>query len=479
MKRFISLILLVTGLNSFAQNEDDALRYSFLTPMGTARYSAMGGGFSALGADLSLAAQNPAGLAVYRTNSVFTITPSFCFNSTNSSYLDNKLNDFSYGLQFNNIGVVLTFGSDDKKEGWVNTNLAVTYNRLADFRNDIYAEGINNTSSLSDYFVQMANGNSPNELYEFEEGIAFDTYLIDTVPGMTNTYKNVYNGTYGEQQTYSEFTRGGLGEINIAFAGNYENKLFLGGSFNVQNIKYSHEKSIVENDINDSVPNFENFIFTDKLNTTGSGFNLKIGMLYKINRMFSIGLGVHTPTFFSMKDEYKTFLTNVFDTAKYDFSSSKSIYDYNLITPARFLGSLGIVFSQNGALSLEFEGVNYGSARLRSKDYKFVTENSNIENLYTWGLNVRGGVEYNIGMVAVRAGAGYYSSPYKSDKSRYVMNYNGGIRVRGESLYVDFTYTLMQKNIKIYPYKLTDKPVSAINANQYLNYFTTTVGIRF
>ncbi len=480
MKKIIAiLVLLTTGLGLFAQNEDDALRYSFLTPMGTARFSAMGGGFGALGADLSLTAQNPAGLGVYRHNSVVTITPSFVFNSTNSNYLDNKLNDFSYGVQFNNLGMVLTFSSNDKKEGWINTNFAETYNRLADFRNDINAQGINNTSSLADYFVQMANGNPPNALYEFEEGLAFNTYLIDTVPGTTSTYHNVYDGKYGELQSYEQSSKGGLGEFNFAFAGNYENKLYLGASFNIQTINYSHKKIITEADQYDSIPDFYYFTFTDNLNTDGTGANLKFGLLYKINRMFRIGLAVHTPTFFSMEDDYWTKMDTHFDTSAFTISSTKNKYEYSLITPARFIGSLGIVFSQNGILSLDIEGVNYGSARLKSDDYNFTTENNNISNLYTWGLNIRGGIEYNIGIIALRGGVGYYSSPYKTDKSLYAINYNGGVRIRGESLYLDLTYSLLQKKTVIYPYKLEDKPVSAINANQSLNYFTATVGVRF
>ena len=195
--------------------------------------------------------------------------------------------------------------------------------------------------------------------------------------------------------------------------------------------------------------------------------------------MFRLGLAVHTPTFFDMNDDYYTTIVNKFDTVKYEYSSTKNSYDYNLITPARFIGSLGFVFMQHGSLSLDVEGVNYASARLKSEDYNFNTENKNIADLYTWGLNLRGGIEYNIGIIALRGGVGYYSSPYKSDKSQYAINYNGGIRLRGESMYLDLTYSLTQKNAVIYPYKLTDKPVSAINANQSLNYFTATLGIRF
>ena len=70
----VAVILLPSKLLS--QTSADALRYSFITPGGTARFVSMGGAFGALGADFSAIGYNPAGLGVYRS-SEFTITPRF------------------------------------------------------------------------------------------------------------------------------------------------------------------------------------------------------------------------------------------------------------------------------------------------------------------------------------------------------------------------------------------------------------------
>ena len=60
MKKIYYSLLLVISLIfvANAQNEVDALRYSQILPSGTARYTAMGGAFGALGADLSVMASN-------------------------------------------------------------------------------------------------------------------------------------------------------------------------------------------------------------------------------------------------------------------------------------------------------------------------------------------------------------------------------------------------------------------------------------
>ncbi len=474
----VAIISLLSIFQAGAQNEDDALRYSFLTPMGTSRFSAMGGGFSALGADLSLTAQNPAGMAFYTRSSEFTITPSFVYSNTDIDGCP-ACNNFSYGMQLNNLGFVLTFSSGDKKEGWVNTNFGLTYNRLADFRNDVFYTGINTKNSLADYFVNMANGTSPSYLYAFEEGLAFQTYLIDTVPGSVSTYHSVYNGKYGEEQDFALRTRGSMSELNFSFSGNYEHKIFVGASFNVQFVDYSHKKTISEVDIYDSIPNYNSFEFNEYLNTEGSGYNLKLGMIFRVNKWFRTGLAIHTPTFFKLSDEYNTLLNTYFDTASFMAESPENKYNYYLITPARYIASLGFVIAQQAVVSLDAEAVNYASAKLKSSDYSFITENNNIASLYTWGINLKGGVEYNFGIFAFRAGAGYYSSPYKDYKDRYAVSYNAGLRIRGEYLYVDFNYSMLQKKYGYYLYKLQDTPADAINANQTANYFTTTLGVRF
>ena len=76
--RKLSLIaaLLFTGSAlAFAQDAQDARRYSFNDYQGTARSMAMGNAFTALGGDIGSIGINPAGSAV-NSYSQFTITPS-------------------------------------------------------------------------------------------------------------------------------------------------------------------------------------------------------------------------------------------------------------------------------------------------------------------------------------------------------------------------------------------------------------------
>src|SRR6476646_7290107 len=87
-----------------AQNDLDAIRYSRSGVGGTSRFVAMGGAFGAVGADLSCAAYNPGGLAVYRKGDLnFSGGMRTSANSGNLYGTTNKLTDAS--LVFNNFGV--------------------------------------------------------------------------------------------------------------------------------------------------------------------------------------------------------------------------------------------------------------------------------------------------------------------------------------------------------------------------------------
>ena len=76
------LFALVAGTVS-AQTSDDVLRYSFLQPGGTARFVGAGGSFGALGAEFGALSQNPAGIALFRSNEL-VVTPSLRFSNVES-----------------------------------------------------------------------------------------------------------------------------------------------------------------------------------------------------------------------------------------------------------------------------------------------------------------------------------------------------------------------------------------------------------
>ena len=106
MKRIIFVLFcLALVIGAKAQNEVDALRYAFMNPIGTARYSALGGAMGALGGDLTTMAFNPAGIGVYRSSSM-AFTPAWTNSKVNSSYSGQSNSASRNNMHLGNIGFV-------------------------------------------------------------------------------------------------------------------------------------------------------------------------------------------------------------------------------------------------------------------------------------------------------------------------------------------------------------------------------------
>jgi hypothetical protein len=84
---FVTFLVLASFPVVAQDNNYDALAKMFSTtaPTGTARFQALGGNHSALGADVSSASGNPAGLGFY-TRSEFSFTPTYQSISNSSLY---------------------------------------------------------------------------------------------------------------------------------------------------------------------------------------------------------------------------------------------------------------------------------------------------------------------------------------------------------------------------------------------------------
>src|SRR5699024_11237068 len=113
MKKHIILAASLLGIGSlYAQNIDDALRYSQSGIYGNARYIAMSGAFSALGGNMSAINDNPASSAVFIENKIdFSVLigdnkAKSDFNNTivNSNYTDFQMANAGINLSYYNSG---------------------------------------------------------------------------------------------------------------------------------------------------------------------------------------------------------------------------------------------------------------------------------------------------------------------------------------------------------------------------------------
>lgn len=485
MKRVIIIFFGLVCYTQFsnAQNEVDALRYSQQFISGTARSLGMGGAMGAIGGDMSSVSINPAGLGIYR-GSEFTFTPDLNWNTTSSDFLGNKIDQTRYGFNIANIGYVAN-NDLGHESGWVSTSFGIGYTMLNNFNQKILMSGTNTKSSLLDNFVNHANNpyTTPDNLDPFYEQLAYDVFILplDTTTSPWEYWNDFQNNGYGELQQRDVRRSGTLGEYSFSFAGNYSNKLYLGAAFNLQRAKYESHYFHTESDNN---PNdfIQKFTFTDNLNTQGYGINGKLGLIYRPLDFLRIGASYQMPTFFFMHDYYSTSIDAYYDSG--DPSQSKSSprgdFKYQIRTPGKIIGSVAAIFGKVGLLSLDYEYTDFSKANMESDNYGFINENNAIKNDYKAVSNIRAGGEVRLGPAYLRAGYGFYGSPYVSSDPKAKASHSiisGGVGIRNSDFFLDIGYAKQLSKQMYYMYvpEMTQGSLNSADLNSLL----VTVGFRF
>jgi hypothetical protein len=508
MKRLmlvLSAMFLLISHNSNAQNETDALRYSMVGPGGTARSVGMGGAFGALGGDFTSLSINPAGIGIYR-KSEFTITPGFSLGKVASSYYGTSEEDFKYNVNLSNLGFVLAFNTPGQstEPGWRGFQIGFGVNQLANFNNRKVYEGDNYESS---FLTQMLNeafdvGN-PDQFDPFTTALAFGTYLIDTMGG--EFYFDEYLDAGNVIQRGEFNNSGSVREMVLSFGANYNDRFYMGATLGFtrvrfeQNLIYREEDNIYfDVNANDWLnnPYFDYMEFTDNLTTTGNGFNLKLGAIYRASDMIRLGAAVHTPTFYNLKDHNQTKLEVrhwPVLMAGMDVDQAKSdirLFNYELNTPMRLIGSLGLIFGTNGLLSFDYEYADFTQMRMRSNIYSFTQENRSINNNFTAQHNLRAGGEIRLNPIILRAGYAISTSPYaqrdgeilpteRINDNDYAVKstISAGIGLREQNFFIDFGYYLSRYSEDYYPY--SSNLTLPVNFDYRRSGFLMTVGLRF
>ncbi|MDD2593754.1 MAG: outer membrane protein transport protein [Bacteroidales bacterium] len=411
---YLGLCLVIIGYTGiYAQNLDDAVRYSYLMPYGDSRFNAVSGAFSGIGANITGISLNPAGLGVYKKSE---ISGSFSISNflSNSKYLNNSNDDIKTVVSLPSMGLVISSNFNTDKHDWKNLNFGLSYSKLADFNSRIMISADNPYSSIVDVYSVYANGFLPNQLNVFDTWLAFDTWLLDTIPGTPTAYEGIV--TRGVRQDYLEINSGSMYEINLAIAGNYDDKLYIGGSINFPIFSFERESTYSEEDVKDTIPDFKSLEVFDYLNTDGEGLNFKIGFMYKPIQWFRFSLAFLGPSYFWLHDSYfRTMRTNVYNGI-YTADSPRGEFNYRYYNPMRAIIGLGFIFGENGFINAEYEWTDYTQNHFSTKkaNTTFFDLNNSINNELTYGHNIRVGTEWVLKPFAMRAGYAYYSSPYKN-----------------------------------------------------------------
>jgi len=486
MKKLISFASIAIIFASVqGQYVTDALRYSQVFPAVTARSMAMGSAFSSLGGDYSSALINPAGLGLYRKSEV-VVTPGFVFSKTSSSYLGVKNDDSRYQFHLGNAGFVGTYNTD-KDKGLVSASFLTGYNRLSDFGSSTYIQGVNADNSLVDLFVQNADGIDPENLEPFYERLAFDAYMIDTIPGSTFEYTNPIAFLPITQRKIIE-TEGGSGEWRFAMGLNFSNVFYFGMGLGLQRLRYDQTATHSEYDFDNLNNDFNLFHYTEDLRVDGYGINANFGMMARLFKIMRVGGSLQIPTYYNITEDYYNTMYSEFDNGDNYFVSptdqngdllAHGTFEYKLNTPLKLQGGASVQIGKIGIVSADVEFIDYSAMHLGEKDpyADFSGSNNAIESTYRSVVNLKLGGEARFGGLALRLGGGFYPSPYESDELNSDASYSEittGIGYRNDILFFDFGFSRVAYSEN---YILYFNNVANLDQARYR--FLTTFGVRF
>jgi hypothetical protein len=494
MKRIILSALLSASIfsNLYAQDENDALRYSTTMNFGTARGMSIGSALGSVGGDFSTISVNPAGIGIYR-KSEFTFTPNFLVNGNDATYLNNSSRVTDNKFNFSEFGLVLskTQGEYKKASKWKASSFCVGMNRLQNFSNRYVYSGINKESSIVNKWANDFNalgGLNQNSLnmVNFPAYAAYEVYLIDKDPGDSSKAKSyVPIGPDGIRQTKTVTEKGGMNEYVIAAGGNYMDKLMLGASLGIVSSRYERTIQYEEEDLSgDNNNDFKYLNFNETLNTDGTGFNLKLGAIYKFNKNFRLGVAFHTPTHIEFTDQSRISMQSNTESlltsgpiTNFNQDTAQA-FNYSMNTPYRAIISATYLLHKSGFVTADIEFVDYGSMKYDfGTTYASLSNSMNnvIQQTYQSTANIRLGAEVKLEDFYLRGGYGFYGSPYvNANWNSTRQNATAGIGYRAKNWFLDMAFVHSRWMNFENPYVLTNlkSPEASITKKSNIAAFT-------
>lgn len=463
-------LLLITSISiaactGFAQNEEDALRYSQTFFDGTARNTGMAGAMGAFGGDFSVVMQNPAGLARIRKSN-FSATLNIENPSTISSFYGSTTKDNGLAGNFSNLSYVKAYELNPRKfNNWYSVQLGMGMTRVNSFQQRIQYTGAAD-SSIIHSFINEANGTPDSLIYDafpFTSGLAYDVFAMDPAPG--NQYVTDFtSGKAIHDRTITK--KGGMNTYSFSVSGNYANKLYVGGAVNFTKVNYDESFEHIET-YTDSSLWLQSINYTGDLEIEGWGYSARLGLIYLPLEWLSVGISGQLPTLYNLSDSWTNNMTARTDDGEKFIDPSfipTGSYDYRITTPGRLNLSLGAVLTDIGSIGIDIEYVDYSRSNLESRrynesPYSFNVENSQVQNIYQSALNYKIGFEGRINSQAyVRGGFAYYSSPFVSGKGNILsptLFYTGGFGYNWGSVYADIAAVLRSDKSDYYAYDPT------------------------
>lgn len=478
-----------------AQAPAEVLNFSNLQPLSTARSSAVGDAMGALGGDMATLSINPSGLGVYR-NSEFIFTPVITTGNVQSSFQDGTSRNNRNAFNIGSLGALFSVPVKNPMSNWKYVNFGFTFNRLASLHQTFGFDGTTPGSRIVN-MVNSAQGLHPDDLNPFENQMAYDAFLIDLDGSGANSYEGALTDNNFVRKRQQIHQSGGVNEVAISLAGNSNNKFFVGGTIGIPIARFTDIRNYRETEETGNI-DFKEMSFNETREVRGTGINVKGGIQYRFTPQFRMGLHVHTPTWYGIRETYYTQLSGsvVFndEIEENTFNSPTGQYRHNLRTPWLLGASMSFV-GRYGFWGLDVEHINYAGGRfsLRQSGIGFVNLddqdfidaiNQDIsQNLFGRAWRVRTGAEFVLGDFRLRGGYRLQTSPYQEKLaavSDLLHNISAGVGIRRRRYFIDLTYVHTLAENEYLPFATTQGAFPQQVRNKInMGYIMASIAFRF
>ncbi len=467
--RLSFFLISLAVVSAFSQYPEDALRLSTMGSGFGARSLGLGMTYTGIASDYSAAYWNPAGLGQIKRNEM-SLGLSHLTHGNDATFMGNTTSFTNSTTSLNDLGLVYSFPT---KQG--SLVLAFGYGRNVDFTTGLSFKGFNPLSSM----VPSLDGD-----------LAYELYLVDSV-GSTELEDSL-------EQRARVLEDGGLNNWMVSGAVEASENLFLGATLNFVSGSYSYNRDYSESDthLKYEANRFGADYALAKWNVINtidgeiSGFTMRMGLLYKFTSRSRIGFNIKLPTSYTVREEYASDGTSVFDVPDQQGNYSYNYRiagktEYDVTTPFVFSGGISLA-GEDIMLAADIEYTDWTQMKFSNADPYLEQYNSDIKEIFHPTLNLHGGLEFSVPETSLRlrGGFAYIPSPYKNDPTSYNQKFaTGGLGVLlADVIMIDlgFSHGFWETSHVNYQHDdVAGNPLSETKEKITTNNFMTTLSYRF
>ena len=502
-----TISIFVTYSNANAQTVADIARFSRQTNIGTARSTAMGGAFTALGGNVYSMVKNPAGVAVFRNTELsITLAPTISKATSRTQFTDGGVptsmnaKGKRVSFQMDNLGLVMAFPVYGSKLQYF--NFGVNYSNTNNFNREIKRVVGSSPTSMTHVWALQSGTLAPEHLNSLGEQLAYDTYLInqDANGSYFSVLDYIQDAQYVTEpvsQTEQVREKGYQGDYTISFGANISDKLYLGLGLAGEQISYKYTSLYREAAPLNSPSGLDYYDYSSWEHYDAVGFKANFGFIYRPIKLLRIGAAIHTPTWWDVNYDTSAEIMALYNTKTdesigrkddwYNAYSDLTSYRYRMRTAWQADFGIAAVLGERVIVSADAEFVAYSKSKYSEVGENFYNFESAYDNMnrdiravYTSRWNYAVGVEYKLTQnFSLRYGYKVNKSPYRNAEESDLKQHNCGIGWSKDWATIDISYSNNKYGNTTQFYNWGNYQATHVNNNYRNDIIKLTLGAKF